>query len=577
MADERDEIRARINLVELVGRRVQLKRSGKNWTGLCPFHDDKNPSFVVSATTGYYRCWSCGEKGDAFTWVMKTQGVDFGEALKTLAQEAGVTLKNRGNPEGPSQKASQLEAMEEALSYFRAQFLKHDAPQRYCEGRDLTTDVLSHWEIGFAPDEGSALTVHLQKKGFALALCKELFLVDTDPSGGFFDKFRGRLMFPIRNERGELVAFGGRVLGSNEPKYINSSDTPLYRKSRVLYGLHHGRETLYKSRKVILTEGYLDVIACHRAGLTNAVASLGTALSEEHAKLIKRWCDAVVVMYDADSAGEKAAARATEVLAAENLSVQVALLPKGQDPDTLLKTLGAKAVQDAAANGMSPLDFRIRSIETRLPPSEPAFWDEVVIALADSHSDLEREAQLTRLAALYPGTRDVIAARRALRAQVIRVRRPTRRADLSPHQSYAAAEVRAQLDRRERVIFFCLLREHRREDAWMALADEDLTITPLGRQLREAICNAFPLRAPEGLPVAWLPLLLDVDAIQILQDLELEMTQSPEPELDGALQELRKTLQRSAIRTLISTESEAGRDLQAINERLRKLKGDPNL
>lgn len=569
MADERDEIRARVNLVELVSRRVSLKKSGKNWTGLCPFHDDKNPSFNVSASTGYYRCWSCGEKGDAFTWIMKTQGVEFGEALRILAAETGVTLKKRAEGEAPSQKGRQLETMEEALSFFREQLLKSSEAQAYCTKRDLTTDVLSHWEIGFAPAQGSALSVHLQKKGFSLAMAKELFLVDTDPSGGYFDKFRGRLMFPIRNERGELVALGGRMLGPGEPKYINSSDTPLYRKSRVLYGLYQGRDTLYKSKRVILTEGYLDVIACHRAGLTNAVASLGTALSEDHAKLIKRWCENVTVMYDADAAGEKAAARATEILRAEGVGVKVALLPAGQDPDTLLKSDGAGAVQRAAEQTLNPLEFRIRGIENRLKPAEPEFWDEVVTALRETGNELEREAQLTRLAALYPGTRDVIAARRALRSQVGAGRRGARSTVSRPA---ANMEERVPLDRRERVIFHCFLREDRREDAWLVLTDEDIMITPLGQQLREAVANAFPLRMPEGPPLLWFPTMTDEAAVQALQDLELETMVAPDAEFDGALAELRKTIQRSEVRTMIHGDSE--RDLTEIQNRLKRVKKD---
>ncbi|MFQ3677909.1 MAG: DNA primase, partial [Fimbriimonadaceae bacterium] len=299
MAGEREEIRARISIVELVGQRVSLKRTGKDWKGLCPFHPDKNPSFSVSETTGRYRCWSCGETGDVFSWVMKTQNVDFPEALEILARQAGVELTPRAGAPDHSLRVRQLAAMEEALKFFREQLVRSREALGYVERRGLDQEILDAWEIGYAPADGSPLSRRLGKAGFPLEMCRDLFLVDQSGSG-YRDKFFNRLMFPIRNERGELVAFGGRVLGDGHPKYINSGDTPIFRKSRVLYGMFRAREAMRRRRHAVLVEGYLDVIACHRAGVDTAVASLGTALAEEHAQLLRRWVDEVTIFYDGD-------------------------------------------------------------------------------------------------------------------------------------------------------------------------------------------------------------------------------------------------------------------------------------
>ncbi|RYG41951.1 DNA primase, partial [bacterium] len=320
--DPRDEIRRRVDIVDLVGREVPLKKRGKNWLGLCPFHADKNPSFNVSPETGRYKCFACGAGGDVFTWVMERRNVDFPEALQLLAREANVILPERTGPREP--KVDHNSAMETALAYFREQFERSPLAREYVAGRGMDEATIKTWEMGYAPNVGEALAMYLKRAGISLAVAKEAFLVDEDAGGGYFDKFRGRLMFPIRDERGQLVAFGGRLLTTGHPKYINSGDTPIYRKSRVLYGLNRAREPLGKSRRAVLCEGYLDVIACHRAGVETAVASLGTALAEDQAKLLKRWSDEVVILYDSDDAGRKAALRATDVLVAAGLRVRVA-------------------------------------------------------------------------------------------------------------------------------------------------------------------------------------------------------------------------------------------------------------
>lgn len=523
MADELDEIRTRIRLVELVGQSVSLKRSGKNWLGLCPFHDDRKPSFNVSDTTGHYKCWSCGEHGDMFTWVMKTQNVGFPEAVEILARQAGVTLKRR-KPEDPSLKLTWQGAMTEALSFFRAEFAKSTEAKDYCEGRGLPQAILDTWEIGYAPDVGEALVAHLKKKGYALSECQKLFLVDQDSRGGYFDKFRGRLMFPIRDERGELVAFGGRVMGDGHPKYINSSDTPLYRKSRVLYGLNIAKKAISEGAPPVLCEGYLDVIACHMAGINTALASLGTALSEDHAKLLKRWArsGSTVILYDADEAGEKAALRAAEILQNEGLEAHVAQMPAGQDPDTLLKTAGAGALKLVVENKLTPTTFLVHQLETKYSPSDEAFWKLIVEALAESKNELEVLRLVHTLAPKYPDLRDPQEAAKALKRMINqRKRSNTGRPVYARHLGAPVQKAKLGIKAVEGALLRAFLSEEFRAEAWPHVIQTDIYLTGKAAELGGAIAAAFPEAAPQGPPAAWLHLVEDEAAREALVEIEM--------------------------------------------------------
>ena len=555
MTDERDEIRSRIDIVELVGGRVALRRQGKTFKGLCPFHDDKKPSFTVDPLTGRYKCWSCGEGGDCFTWVMKTQNLDFPEALKELAQKAGVELKSRGPAVPPGLRDAHRAMMAEALAFYRENLGRNDQARAYVSGRGLDQATLDSWEIGFAPDSFDALTNRLRQKGHSLAEGKSLFLVDERERGGYYDKFRGRLMFPIRDERGELVAFGGRLLGDGQPKYINSSDTPLYRKSRVLYGFDHAKDAIAKARRAVLVEGYLDVMACHRAEETTAVASLGTALSEEHAKLLKRWVDEVTILYDADAAGQKAAERAVGLLRTEGVRVRVALMPPGEDPDTLLRKAGGAAVRRAVEGGLSPLDFAVGQLEARKTPEQEEFWEELVALLAVAPSGLDVERHLDRFSALYPGLRDPVAARRRLESMVAD-RRPSRAAPprARPEAKPGAAreggsEPQADppafdlLNRIESTLFRAFFVPEFQRTVWMCVHRESLFMTGAGVRLARAIKAAFPDGPPTGPPAVWVGRLPDREATMMgdlnAGTIDLALT---EDDLIGAIERLNRLM-----------------------------------
>ncbi len=576
MSDERDIIRSRVSIIDLVQQTVRLQKRGKNWTGLCPFHDDKNPSMTVSEGTGTYKCWSCGARGDIFTWVMETQKVEFREALSILAKTAGVELSDR--PAGESSKRGTYQGLMDAThEFFMGQLRKNSSAMEYCLRRGIDEATQKTWELGFAPLDDTALPRFLKEKGFTLADGKELFVVDGDDSRGYGSKFKNRIMFPIRNERGQLVAFGGRIIGDGQPKYINSSDTPLYSKRRVLYGMERAKDHIAKADRTILTEGYLDVIACHRAGLPIAVASLGTALSEDHAKLMRRWAKRVTILYDGDSAGQKAAERAAEMLEAEDLEVDVVLLEQGHDPDTLLQTVGPPAVLRAAEGGLTPLDYRVARLRKEIEPSQRGFWEALVPLLAKA-TPLDQERVSIELAPMYPGIRDPAGAKQALLRQI----REHQLAQLQQNRGQERSRqgrpryTKFDITGPERVILRGFGGSAFRRQAWSAISNLSLFVSEAAFLYAQMIRDAFPDNPPEGSPPEWLGALEPEDLRFQFADF-LNGVEEPIDEdiLRGAVEDLEKRLQKREL-TASRREMVPGDDdaLAEIGRRLRKLKGE---
>ncbi|MBC8063291.1 MAG: DNA primase [Chlorobia bacterium] len=575
MAGEIDEIRARIDIVDLVGQRVQLKKTGKSYTGLCPFHEDKRPSFTVNPMLQRYKCWSCGEGGDIFTWVMKTQNVEFPDALQTLANQAGVTLTNRSaDKSSRSDRSLNLEIMETALTFFRDQIAKSSIAREYLDGRGLNTEVVADWELGYAPDVGEALAVHLQKKGYSLSLCRTLFLTEEDTSGGYYDKFRGRLMFPIRDERGDLVAFGGRVLGDALPKYINSSDTPLYRKGRVLYGMNKVAQakSKVKPRQIVLCEGYLDVIACHRAGVQGAVASLGTSLSEDHAKMLGRWCDEVVILYDADAAGQKAADRAIEVLKPEKIPIRIALMPNGEDPDTLLRSQGPAAVVNAVKEATLPTSFRLDQIVASHVEKGQAFWTAVVEALGQASDIPEIERHIERLVSMHAGVEDQLYVRETLRKQVL-ARRKSSRQNNSQATAPSFQMAVSDLLPAEATLIAALLTPGLRTISHEALVLPELFVSESGRGFSHGYVSVFGDTAPTGEPSVWIdrmePAMQDI--VQRCST-DVRFNNLSDRFVKDAIDKLRMLLEKRHLQ-FIKQKEDPDR-LSKIEQTLKRLKGD---
>ena len=369
-----DELRARVGLVSVIGKRVALKRAGREHSGLCPFHNEKTPSFTVNEEKGFYHCFGCGAHGSVFDFVMETENLSFPEAVERLAAEAGMEVP-RDSPEerARSERAKGLyDVLEAAALYFEKQLRMPEGKRalQYLLERGLTEETIKTYRLGFAPDGRGALKAALTKDGTPDGKLLEAGLVvqPDDADRAPYDRFRGRVMFPILDGRGRVIAFGGRILdadpGSNAPKYLNSPETPVFQKGRTLYGLYQARAHA-RDDPIVIVEGYTDVLALQQAGFRTAVAPLGTALTEDQIRLVWRFSREPILCFDGDNAGERAASRAAEralpILNAGR-TLRFAFLPAGQDPDSLVRGRGRDAMGDLL-NGAVPLSEVIWRME----------------------------------------------------------------------------------------------------------------------------------------------------------------------------------------------------------------------
>lgn len=358
-ADLLDDIRSRVDLVELISDFLTLKRAGENWKGLCPFHTEKTPSFMVNPRKGIFHCFGCGAGGDAFGFLMRQNHLSFPEAVRVLAERAGVTVPQagRGEPEAP-QREPLYEALDLAAAYYERALWERpegERARRYLRERGISDEAARRFRLGYAPEGWEHLLQHARGAGVDEGTLIQVGLVLPRSEGrGVYDRFRGRLIFPISDLQGRSIAFGGRSLGPEEPKYLNSPETPLYVKGHVLYALHLAKQAIRERGRAVVVEGYLDCLTAQEAGFTETVAALGTAFTAAQVTLLKRYTDDVITAFDADPAGESATLRGLEVLVPSGLRVRVAPLPVGEDPDGLIRKQGARAF-GAALNGAEPL------------------------------------------------------------------------------------------------------------------------------------------------------------------------------------------------------------------------------
>ncbi|MDN3523402.1 DNA primase [Halomonas ramblicola] len=352
-----DDLLARVDVVEVVGERVKLKKAGRNYSGLCPFHQEKTPSFTVSADKQFYHCFGCGAHGNALRFLMEYDKLRFPEAVEQLAGRLGLEVPREGadDPRAQARERKRKEGvnlLELSASFFRERLKMPEAQgaRAYLEGRGLAPEVIETFGIGYAPDGWEGLKRHLSERGIAEAVQVEYgLLVHREESGRTYDRFRDRVMFPIRDIKGRTIGFGGRVLGDAKPKYLNSPETPVFHKGRELYGLYEARQADHRLERVVIVEGYMDVVALAQFGIRNAVATLGTSTSEEHLSRLFRLVGEVVFCFDGDRAGRQAAARALETvlpLMIDGRQARFLFLPEGEDPDTLVRREGPEAFQD---------------------------------------------------------------------------------------------------------------------------------------------------------------------------------------------------------------------------------------
>ncbi|MBI9020613.1 MAG: DNA primase [Verrucomicrobia bacterium] len=360
-----DEIRSRNDIADVIGSYLPLKNAGGRFKALCPFHKEKTPSFTISPDRQIYHCFGCDAGGDVIRFVQEYEKVDFMVALQMLADRAGMELNFE---DGDGQRSNKRELFQihagVSLLYHRI-LLEHaegEAGRAYLASRGLRPETVEAFRIGFAPDRFDALEKWAQQKKFSFELMEQAgLMIKSDKGKGYYDRFRKRLMFPILDEAGRTIGFSGRLIdpADHGGKYVNSPETPLFRKSRVLFGIDKARRAMADKRTAIVVEGQLDAIRCHEAGITNVVASQGTALTPDHARMVRRYADEVILVLDADAAGQKAALRSSEAFIAEELSVRVASLPAGEDPDSLILKQGPEALLACVKSAVSALDFLI--------------------------------------------------------------------------------------------------------------------------------------------------------------------------------------------------------------------------
>jgi DNA primase len=358
--DKLEEVRTRADIVEVIGAHVRLKRAGRNFVGLCPFHNEKTPSFSVNSERGFFHCFGCGAGGTVFNFVMRTEGLSFPEAIESLARRYGVTLPARGGEAGPGagERDAALRANQTAADFFVHVLWKTPdgaAARDYLAARGVAAETARTFGLGFAPERPANLARALERRGL-LAAAARLGLVKQD-GAGTRDMFRGRLMFPIRDGQGRVLAFGGRVLDQRLPKYINSPESPLYSKSRNVYGLYEARAAIASADRAIVVEGYLDAIAVWQAGFKETIASLGTALTADQLRLVGRHTRNVLACFDGDAAGRKASVRALEIFLAAGLLGRGIFIPSGFDPDTFIKERGAQAFAELIASAELLIDY----------------------------------------------------------------------------------------------------------------------------------------------------------------------------------------------------------------------------
>ena len=366
MTDSVEKIKERLGIAEVVGGYLKLEKAGKNLRARCPFHNEKTPSFFVSPDRGSYYCFGCGAKGDIFSFVEQFEGLDFKGALKLLADRAGVKLEyDRGSfSDGKSEREKIFQILEEATGYFETNLKSNDEARNYLQKRGVAEKTCVVFRLGYAPDEWRSLLTHLKNKKFTESDLEKAGLIKKNETGSnYYDRFRGRIIFPIADSAGRIVGFSGRILKGKpeDAKYLNSPETELFAKSKILYGLDKAKAEIRRCDFAVLVEGQMDLLMSHQAGVANAVASSGTALTDEHINLLKRFSNRLLLVFDPDEAGFKAALRGAGLALTRGLEVKVAVLPKGLDPADLILRNPADW-KDALKNAIFLIDFLLAKI-----------------------------------------------------------------------------------------------------------------------------------------------------------------------------------------------------------------------
>lgn len=361
-----DQIQGRVDIVEVISQYVPLKKVGRNYKAPCPFHNEKTPSFIVSPDKQIYHCFGCNAGGNVFSFLMKYENIQFPEAIEVLAEKAGVVLPRNISRSAESLYASQLySANESACQFFESCLFNNKNARDYLISRGLSEETIKKFKIGYAPDSWDGLLSALKKKGIDGVMAEKAGLVISNDKGGYYDRFRGRITFPIIDMKSHILGFGARVMDGSLPKYINSPETPIYSKGRNLYGLNFSKDHIKSKGYALVVEGYLDFIVPFQAGIQNIIATLGTALTVDQIKLVKRFGKTVVMVYDPDEAGEAASLRNLDLFISEDVGVYIAELPVGYDPDSFIKKFGADDFIKLIKSSKNLFDYKLKKLEGR--------------------------------------------------------------------------------------------------------------------------------------------------------------------------------------------------------------------
>lgn len=409
------ELKLRNDLTEVASSYVNFKRRGRNLVGLCPFHGEKTPSFNIYPENGSFYCFGCGVGGDIITFIMKIENLDYVDAVKFLAQRAGMDMPEDSYDDSMSKlRARVFEANREAARYYYRALYAQEGREGldYFHGRMLFDRTIRHFGLGFADEDWSSLCDYLEEKGFTQnELVAANLAVKKKNGKGIYDRFRNRVMFPIIDLRGNVIAFGGRIMTDEKPKYLNTSDTPVFKKSENLFSLNNAKNA--GSRTLILCEGYMDVIAVNQAGFQNAVATLGTSLTKEQAMLMKRYADDVIICYDSDEAGQKATARAIPILRDAGLPVRILTVPGSKDPDEFIKSKGADgpaAFQALIQKSGNDVEYRLQKLRGEYnvdtADGRVRFLEAAAQLIAEIYSTIERDVYISRLCKEYEISKD---------------------------------------------------------------------------------------------------------------------------------------------------------------------------
>ncbi len=444
------ELKLRNDITEIVSSYVNLKRRGRNMVGLCPFHGEKTPSFNVYTENGSFYCFGCGVGGDVITFIMKIENLDYVDAVKFLAQRAGLEIPENTYDDSLSKLRKRVfEANREAARFY---YDTLNSPigrmgLDYFHSRALTDRTIRHFGLGFSDDKHTSLCRHLKSKGFSENEIVAANLAFASKRGkGIYDRFSNRVMFPIIDLRGNVIAFGGRILTDEKPKYLNTSDTPVFKKSANLFSLNNAKNS--GSRTLILCEGYMDVIAVNQAGITNAVATLGTALTSEQAVLMKRYADEVVICYDSDEAGQKATARAIPILRNAGLLVRVLTVPNGKDPDEFIRSKGADgpaAFKAAIEKSGNDVEYRLQKLKQsynlETSDGKVGYLEAAAKIIAEISSPIERDVYTSKICSEYSMEKAAFAS------QINAAARRTRREYRSKEQRKIRTELSGRADK----------------------------------------------------------------------------------------------------------------------------------